>query len=119
MSTGTNERRRALLVTAGLACIAGSIPAAWSAAPGGAETPPPQLACDRALLQRALRFLGRRYAMGEQVIAYPIARLQREFRTGYRTTCDLAEDLAALGCWTLRPRANGSRYARLNPNTCR
>lgn len=110
----TCMRRRKIILAAGFACIGGSAQPAHAAEEVAAlPLVGENVKLDRELIDRAMAFLSRRYAHGEQVFAFPVSRLQREFRLGYRKACALAEALHATGSWRLRTRPNGTRYARI------
>lgn len=114
MHTQMRTNRRRVIIAAGIACIV-CIAQQVQGADRTRVTPQPgkYAESDRELVDRAMAFLSRRYAHREQVFAFPVSRLQREFLLGYRRACSLAEELQAAGCWSLRARTDGSRYARI------
>lgn len=46
------------------------------------------------LLPQAIAWVEQQRSSGEDVLLYPISRLQRHFRIGYSRTCALVEALA-------------------------
>jgi DNA segregation ATPase FtsK/SpoIIIE-like protein len=67
------------------------------------------------LLPQAIAWIEQLRGSGEDIVLYPISRLQRELRTGYSRTCALVEALAQAQCWTIAFADDGTRYARLRP----
>jgi len=65
------------------------------------------------LLPQAAAWVEALRAQGEEILLYPISRLQREFRIGYSRSCALVEVLALDKYWTIAVAEDGSRYARL------
>jgi DNA segregation ATPase FtsK/SpoIIIE-like protein len=65
------------------------------------------------LLPRAIAWVEQQRCSGEDILLYPISRLQREFRTGYSRTCALAEALALDAHWVIDFLEDGTRYACL------
>jgi hypothetical protein len=83
---------------------------------GGAALPAlaaPAASTDDPLLAQARAWVRARRSRGERVVPYPVGRLQRTLRIGYRRTCALVDALAARGEWTIAYRPDGSRYALL------
>jgi hypothetical protein len=106
--------RRRMIITAGLTCI-GSVALPLRAPERAAPMPKPtgNTERDTELTDRASAFLSRRYRLGEQVFAFPVSRLQGEFLLGYKKACRLADELQAIGRWTLHYRSDGTRFARI------
>lgn len=65
------------------------------------------------LLAQAGAWIGQLRGAGEEVLLYPVSRLQRQFRLGYSRSCALAQALAQRGEWTIGFTEDGTRYARL------
>lgn len=65
------------------------------------------------LLAQACAWIGQLRGAGEEVLLYPVSRLQRQFRLGYSRSCALAQALAQCGEWTIGFTEDGTRYARL------
>jgi len=65
------------------------------------------------LLPEAAAWVEQLRAQGEDIVLYPISRLQRQFRIGYSRTCALVEALALDQCWRIEFAEDGTRYARL------
>jgi DNA segregation ATPase FtsK/SpoIIIE-like protein len=67
------------------------------------------------LLPKAAAWVAQQRESGEDILLYPISRLQREFRIGYSRTCALVEALALDAHWIIEFAEDGTRYARLRP----
>lgn len=67
------------------------------------------------LLPQACAWIAERREAGEDILLYPISRLQRQFRLGYSRSCALVEALAQRGEWRIAFAADGTRFARLGP----
>lgn len=67
------------------------------------------------LLPQAIAWVEQQRSTGEDILLYPISRLQREFRIGYSRTCALVEALALDAHWAIEFFEDGTRYARLRP----
>ena len=65
------------------------------------------------LFSEAAAWVERLRDQGDDVLLYPISRLQRQFRIGYSRTCALVEALALDKYWIIEFAEDGSRYARL------
>jgi DNA segregation ATPase FtsK/SpoIIIE-like protein len=67
------------------------------------------------LLEAAAAWVERLRRRGQTHLFYPVSRLQREFRTGYKRSCALVDALAQRGEWTVGFSGDGTRYARIHP----
>jgi DNA segregation ATPase FtsK/SpoIIIE-like protein len=79
---------------------------------------PPPHAGDGAsdpLLLDAAAWIAQLHGDGQDVLLYPISRLQRRLRIGYHRTCALMDALAQRGAWTIAFGADGTRHALLHP----
>lgn len=65
------------------------------------------------LLPEAARWIEGLRSQGEEVVLYPISRLQRQFRIGYSRTCALVDALAHERHWRIEFGEDGTRSARL------
>jgi len=65
------------------------------------------------LLAQACAWARQLRAAGEEVLLYPVSRLQRQFRLGYSRSFALVEALARRGEWAVGYGDDGTRYARL------
>lgn len=70
------------------------------------------------LLPAAAVWIERLRDQGEDILLYPISRLQREFRIGYSRTCVLMEALTLDKHWIIAFAEDGTRYARLRLGEC-
>ncbi len=108
-----------LIVVAPLACRqarAGNGRPAWPPAdpaePAGAVD---GAGADDPLLPQAADWVAAMRTQGQQILLYPISRLQRRFRIGYNRTCALVAALERRGDWAIALDTAGSRYARILP----
>jgi DNA segregation ATPase FtsK/SpoIIIE-like protein len=67
------------------------------------------------LLDQAAAWIDDLRMRGQTHLFYPVSRMQRKFRIGYRATCVLADMLAQRGEWMVRFSGDGTRYARIHP----
>ncbi|KFI08310.1 hypothetical protein [Massilia sp. BSC265] len=65
------------------------------------------------LLAQACAWIGQLRCAGEEILLYPVSRLQRQFRVGYSRSCALAQALARRGEWVIGFTEDGTRFARL------
>jgi len=65
------------------------------------------------LLPEAAAWIEDLRSQGEEVVLYPISRLQRQFRIGYSRTCALVDALAHDRHWRIEFGPDGTRSARL------
>lgn len=79
------------------------------------ETPGSGTGAADPLLSQACAWIAQLHAAGEQVLPYPVSRLQHRFRLGYSRAWALAEALEQRGEWTIALDADGARHARLHP----
>jgi hypothetical protein len=71
------------------------------------------IGADDPLLPEAAAWVERLRNEGDDILLYPISRLQREVRIGYSRTCALVEALALDQHRIIEFAEDGSRYARL------
>ncbi|QNA99038.1 hypothetical protein [Massilia sp. Se16.2.3] len=83
-------------------------------APAGCRrcSPPPG-DWNGALFEQARAWIAQQRRAGDTTVLYPISRLQRTLRTGYRATCNVTEMLVQQGEWTIGFMDDGTRYARI------
>jgi DNA segregation ATPase FtsK/SpoIIIE-like protein len=77
------------------------------------NTPAAGIGAADPLLPQAAAWIARLRDSGQDVVLYPISRLQREFRIGYSRTCALVDALAFENHWIIAFAEDGTRYARL------
>lgn len=65
------------------------------------------------LLAQAGAWIAQLRGAGEDILLYPVSRLQRQFRLGYSRSCALAQALVHHGEWMIGFTEDGTRYARL------
>jgi len=81
------------------------------------QLPPPHTGdgASDPLLPEAAAWIAQLRSDGQDILLYPISRLQRHLRIGYNRTCALMEALAQRGDWTICFGEDGTRHARLHP----
>ncbi|WP_296944011.1 DNA translocase FtsK [uncultured Massilia sp.] len=98
---------------AGRRARAGTIRPAWP--PADPAEPERGAGADDPLLHPAAEWVAGMRDQGQDVLLYPISRLQRRFRIGYRRTCALMDALARRGVWAIALDAGGAPYASILP----
>lgn len=77
------------------------------------QTDTPATGADDPLLPQAMAWIERLRGRGEDILPYPVSRLQREFRTGYSRAQALVDALVQRGEWSIAFAEDGTRYARI------